>query len=100
MKVSEAEVLREIQRVAERELGLGRPVLPSDRLVEDLRLDSMTLIALAVGLEDAFRVALSDEDAMRIDTVAGLIRYVVAQAETQRALDAPWSLDRPVEVAP
>jgi acyl carrier protein len=77
--VPEALVLLEIRRVVERELELPREIRPSDRLIEDLGLDSLTLTTLAVALEDRFRVLLSDEEATRIRTVAELAQLVCAR---------------------
>jgi acyl carrier protein len=79
--VSEAVVMIEIRRVVESELELPREVKPTDRLVEDLGLDSMTLTTLAVALEDRFQVILTDDEATRIRTVAELARCVVSRAQ-------------------
>jgi acyl carrier protein len=78
--VSEESVLREIRRVVERELATTRDVRPSDRLIADLGLDSLTLTTLAVELEDRFHVALSDEAAARLETAGALARCVVLRA--------------------
>jgi acyl carrier protein len=74
--VSESMVLEEIRRVVARELDVAREIQPSDRLVDDLGLDSLTLTTLAVELEDRFQIILSDEEATRIQTVAELTRLV------------------------
>jgi acyl carrier protein len=77
--VSEALVMVEIRRVVERELSEPRAIQPSDRLVDDLGLDSLTLTTLAVELEDRFQVILTDEEATRLSTVAELARCVAAR---------------------
>ena len=46
------------------------------RLREDLGVDSLTLIEVAVAAEDAFGVALPDEDLERFQTVGDVIDYV------------------------
>jgi acyl carrier protein len=79
MTVSEDFALAEIGRIVEREIGLKRDVLPGDRLVHDLGLDSMTLLTLAVALEDRFQVVLSDEEATRIETVGELARCITSR---------------------
>jgi acyl carrier protein len=87
MLVTEALVLLEIRRVVERELALPTEVKTTDRLVDDLGLDSLTLTTLAVELEDRFQILLSDDAAARIQTVGELVRMVVdrsAQAATAR----------------
>jgi acyl carrier protein len=78
--VTEALVMLEIRRVVERELSLPREVHASDRLVEDLGLDSLTLTTLAVELEDRFQILLSDDEATRIQTVGELTRMVCERA--------------------
>jgi acyl carrier protein len=75
--MSEAVVLSEIRRVVERELALPRVVEGTDRLVDDLGLDSLTMTTLAVELEDRFQIILSDSEAARVQTVAELVRCVV-----------------------
>lgn len=77
MSDSEESVVSEIRRVVKREVSTAREVRPSDRLVADLGLDSLTLTTLAVELEDRFQVILSDDEATRIETVADLARCVV-----------------------
>ncbi len=74
-------VLEEIRRIARVELELTTEVLPTARLNEDLHLDSMAMIVVAVGLENAFRVKLQEEDAGAITTVADLVKLVVQRVE-------------------
>ena len=75
-----SEVATEIARVLREELGLSREVKPGDDLVTDLQLDSVGLLTLVVGLEDRFRVALAEEDASRVRTVAELANLVAQRA--------------------
>lgn len=70
------EVLDEIRRVLREELGLSREARPEDDLVADLQLDSVGLLTLVVGLEDRFRIALSEEDAAGVRTVSDLLALV------------------------
>jgi acyl carrier protein len=72
-----AEVIAEIQRVVKSELGLTGACEPSSELLRDLALDSLSLITLVVGLEDRYRVALTEEDAEGILTVSDLAQLVV-----------------------
>lgn len=81
-----ARVLAEIQRIARVELEFTGEVLPSARLNEDLHLDSMAMIVVAVGLENMFRVKLQEEDAGQIATVADLVKLVVQRVgESEQA---------------
>ena len=73
----EARVLDEIRRIARVELEYPGEVSLTQRLHEDLKLDSMAMIVVAVGLENAFRIKLQEEDAGAIATVADLVKLVV-----------------------
>jgi acyl carrier protein len=72
----EGEVVAEIRRILGEELEWKGAVEPSQDLLKDLQLDSLGLTVLAVGLENRFRVKLSEEDAAGVITVADLARLV------------------------
>ena len=72
----EGEVVVEIRRILGEELEWKGAVRPSDDLLKDLQLDSLGLTVLAVGLENRFRVKLSEEDSVGVVTVADLARLV------------------------
>ena len=72
--------MAEIARVLRDELGLSREVKAGDDLVTDLQLDSVGLLTLVVGLEDRFRVALAEDDASRVRTVAELAALIAQRA--------------------
>jgi len=78
---SEADVLDAIRSIAQTELEVERPVQPGDDLLADLGLDSLGLTVLAVGLENRFRVKLSQEDAVGVRTVEDLAKLVVRRSE-------------------
>jgi acyl carrier protein len=71
-----AEILAEIRRVLSVELEVMEAVEPHHELARDLKVDSMGAIVLAVGLEDRFRVKLSDEDALTVVTIKDLVDLV------------------------
>lgn len=75
----EQEVVGEIRRIALEELEWKGPVEPSHDLLKDLQLDSLGLTVMAVGLENRFRVKLSEEDAAGLHTVADLARLVATR---------------------
>ena len=79
------EVLGEIGRVLREELGMQREVRPGDELMRDLQLDSVGLLTLVVDLEDHFRVALKEEDAAVVRTVAELAALVLRRREEAAA---------------
>jgi acyl carrier protein len=76
---TEAQVLDAIRAIARSELELERPIVPEDDLLGDLLLDSLGLTVLAVGLENRFRVKLSEEDASGVQTVGDLARHVASR---------------------
>lgn len=73
------EVVAEIRRIAAEELEWKGSVEPSHDLLKDLQLDSLGLTVLAVGLENRFRVKLSEEDAAGLRTVEDLARLVATR---------------------
>ena len=75
----EREVLAEIRRILGEELEWEGSVEPSHDLLKDLQLDSLGLTVLAVGLENRFRVKLSEEDAVGLATVEDLAKLVVTR---------------------
>jgi acyl carrier protein len=73
------EVLQEISRIVREELGSPLTPKPTDDLLADLQLDSVSILTLVVGLEDRFRVALEEEDASKVRTVQELAALVVSR---------------------
>lgn len=73
------EVMQEIARIVRDELGVARTPKPTDDLLADLQLDSVSLLTLVVGLEDRFRVALEEEDAAKVRTVHDLAALVMSR---------------------
>ncbi|QDE71465.1 MULTISPECIES: acyl carrier protein [Myxococcus] len=76
MAERELEVMTEIHRIVTDELEWKGAVEPSQDLVRDLQLDSLGLTVLAVGLENRFRIRLSEEDAQGVRTVGDLAKLV------------------------
>jgi acyl carrier protein len=81
---TELEVLETIRTLARTELEMERSIGPADDLMHDLALDSLGLTVLAVGLENRYRVKLTEEDASTVRTVGDLARQVA-----QRTLEVP-----------
>lgn len=79
----EAQVLEELRRIAKKDLEFAGAIEPSQRLKEDLNLDSMAMIIVAVGLENRFRVKLAEEDAGELSTVGDLIALVTRRVAEQ-----------------
>jgi acyl carrier protein len=69
-------ILDGIADVARRHLDWRGELAPAMRLVEDLRLDSLRLLTLAIEVEDRFQVTLDQEDEAAIETVGDLVALV------------------------
>lgn len=83
-----AEVLGVITRLADAEFG--RSDFTSEaRLLDDLHLDSLELTVLAVGLEDHFKVKLSEHDTVGIVTVGDLARLVARRVSEPATDEVP-----------
>ncbi len=83
----EGDVVAEIRRILGEELEWKGAVEPTHDLLKDLQLDSLGITVLAAGLENRFRVKLSEEDAAAVFTVADLAKLVsrrVAETPEER----------------
>ena len=74
--MTEDEILRGIEDVARRHVGVARGLQQSLSLQADLLLDSLQLMTLAVEVENRFRVRLDPEDEAQVRTVGDLVRVV------------------------
>ena len=92
------EILAEIRRILATELQFARPVELDHELAGDLELDSVGAIVLAVGLEDRFRVRLSEADAGAAVTVRDLVALV--ERRVSEAATAPVSARDVEETGP
>jgi acyl carrier protein len=86
--MTEREILAGLETIARERLEVDRKLTMESRLVEELRLDSLRLLTLAVEVENRFRVRLDPEDEGAIETVGDLVRVVerklAAEAEAVR----------------
>jgi acyl carrier protein len=74
--VTRAEILAAVGEVARIHLGFAGPLVESQRLIEDLGLDSLKRLVLAAEVENRFRVALEPADEARIVTLGDLVGVV------------------------
>jgi len=77
--VTDAEILSGVAEVARTHLRWEGPLVEETRLVEDLGLDSLKLLTLAVEVENHFRVCLDVDDEGEIETVADLLQAIRRQ---------------------
>ena len=82
-QLSDREILDGIAEVAREHLDWQGPVTPELRLVEELKLDSVRLLTLAMEIENRFEVYLVETG---IETVADLIAAVKKAATEDRSV--------------
>lgn len=70
------EILRRVERLAREKLDWHGELQPGMRLVEDLELDSMRNLTLAIEIENHFRIRLEEEDEAALETVGDLIELI------------------------
>ncbi len=74
--MTEHEILEGVADVARTHLEWDGPLDLEMRLVEDLRLDSVRLLTLAMEVENRFRVRLDEKDEALLLTVGDLVAVV------------------------
>jgi acyl carrier protein len=70
------EILVAIEEVAREHVGFSCELRRELRLVEDMELDSLKALTLAVEVENRFRIRLDPEVEARIETVGDLVDIV------------------------
>ena len=71
---SDEHILAGIAEVARRHVGFTGPLALESRLLEDLNLDSLKSLTLALEIENHFKVCLDQEGG--IETVADLVAVI------------------------
>jgi acyl carrier protein len=74
MSLSDAQIIDGITEVARQHLGWKGSLSPEMRLVEDLELDSIKTLTLALEVENHFKVCLDEEAG--IQTVGDLVAII------------------------
>ena len=75
------EILAGIEAVARDHLGREGRLQTEMDLIDDLELDSLLLLTLAVEVENRFRICLDQEDEAGIRTVGDLVEVVRRKLE-------------------
>ena len=79
------EILRGVEAVAREHLDRHEKLEPAMDLIEDLELDSLLLLTLAVEVENKFRIRLDQED-------EAAIRALLVRSSADRATDVSSSV--------
>lgn len=74
------DVLGVLESIASEKLGLSRALAPEERLVEDLELDSMRLLTLAIEVENRLEIRLDPLEEAEVMTVDDLVELVLRTA--------------------
>ncbi len=74
--MTDGEILAAIGVLAREKLDWRGALAPEMRLVEDLALDSLRRLTLAVEVENTFRVRLDEDEEAGIETVGELVAAV------------------------
>jgi acyl carrier protein len=69
-------VIREVLDQPENHRGTLPEITPKSSFVEDLQCDSLDLIEIVLGVEEAFDIDINDEDAEKVRTVQDAIDYL------------------------
>lgn len=76
-------LLNKIRPVIAEELKIDpERVVPEANIVDDLGADSLDVIEITMGLEEAFDIEILDEDIDKMKTVEDVIAYLAERAKT------------------
>jgi acyl carrier protein len=79
-----ASVEERVKQIIVEQLGVDEAEVTSKAsFVDDLGADSLDTVELVMAFEEAFDVAIPDEDAEKIRTVADAVSYIEAHAKAK-----------------
>ena len=72
-------MFEQISAMLAEQLGIdAAEIKPESRLIEDLKADSLDVVAMIVDMEAEFDIQIPDEDLPKLKTVADVIAYIEA----------------------
>lgn len=72
-------MFEQIAEMIAEQLGMdAAEIKPESRLIEDLKADSLDVVAMIVDMENEFSIQIPDEDLPTLRTVADVIAYIEA----------------------
>jgi acyl carrier protein len=75
--MEEKEIKEKVVAIIKDKLGVeDDKIVDSAKYVEDLGADSLTLVDIAMALEDEFGMKIPDEDIEKITTVGSTLQYI------------------------
>ena len=79
MAFSEQEILAGLAEIVSEETGLpAESVLPEKSFTDDLDIDSLSMVEIAVQAEDKFGVKIPDDELANLKTVGDAVAYIEA----------------------
>jgi len=73
----EKSVFEKIAAMIADQLGIDASTIqPESRLIEDLKADSLDVVAMVMEMETEFGIEIPDEDLTKLKTVADAMRYI------------------------
>ncbi|WP_316575203.1 meromycolate extension acyl carrier protein AcpM [Nocardia canadensis] len=89
MATTQEEIVAGIAEIVEEVTGIdAEEVTPEKSFVEELEIDSLSLVEIAVQLEDKYAVEIPDEDLASLQTVGDAVAYVQRMETAQPHLAA------------
>ncbi|MEV0684924.1 meromycolate extension acyl carrier protein AcpM [Nocardia sp. NPDC050378] len=89
MATTQQEIIAGIADIIEEVTGIeAAEVTPEKSFIEDLEIDSLSLVEIAVQLEDKYAVKIPDEDLSSLRTVGDAVTYVQRMEAEQPLLAA------------
>jgi acyl carrier protein len=75
-------VFDKIKDIVDEKLSVSpEEVEPLSSFLDDLRADSLDLVDLVMGIEEAFDLQIPDEDIQKMSTVDDAVKYVLDQQQ-------------------
>lgn len=75
-------VFEKIAEIVDEKLSVSRDeITPTSNFIDDLRADSLDLVDLVMGIEEAFDLQIPDEDIQKMSTVNDAVIYVLEQQQ-------------------
>ena len=70
------ELTTKVLSIIRKDTGYGKPVRPEDRIVEDLKIDSLDKLMIINDLEDEFNITVADDELQHVRIVQDIIDAV------------------------
>jgi acyl carrier protein len=78
------EIFERVQKVIVEQLGVDESaVTPEASFVDDFNADSLDLVELVMAFEQEFDVSISEEEAVRVRTVADAVRLLSEKVQAE-----------------